>query len=75
MNLRGAEARSLRETGGHTMPKKSKQPRKPKKTVKLEVPKGPCDPEPPKRPPAPTPTRPWDERGGPDPLKWLKLGK
>jgi hypothetical protein len=48
-----------------------------KKTTKakIRVPKGPCDPEPPKRPPFPTPSKPWDERGGPDPLEWLKLGK
>jgi hypothetical protein len=42
---------------------------------KLKVPKGPCDPEPPKHPPAPKPTPPCDKLGGPDPLKWLKLGK
>lgn len=41
----------------------------------FKVPKGPCDPEPPKHPPRPTPTQPWDKLGGPDPLKWLKLGK
>jgi hypothetical protein len=46
-----------------------------KKAPKFKVPKGPCDPKPPKRPPNPEPTRPWDEAGGPDPLKWLKLGK
>ena len=59
------------------MAKKSKQPAKKsvKKRKKLEIPKGPCEPEPPKRPPRPSPTRPWDERTGPDPLKWLKLGK
>jgi hypothetical protein len=58
------------------MPRKSKQQRKSKKkTGKLQVPKGPCEPEPPKRPPSPSPTRPWDRRSGPDPLKWLKLGK
>jgi len=45
------------------------------KTPKLRIPKGPCDPEPPKRPPNPEPTQPWDKAGGPDPLKWLKLGK
>lgn len=44
------------------------------KTTKFKVPKGPCDPEPPKRPPDPEPTRPWD-KSGPDPLKWLKIGK
>lgn len=55
------------------MAKKSKQPEKKRK--KFEVPKGPCEPEPPKRPPRPSPTRPWDERTGPDPLKWLKIGK
>jgi len=48
--------------------------KKPKKT-KFRVPKGPCDPEPPKQPPSPTPSKPWDTAGGPDPLKWLKLGK
>jgi hypothetical protein len=52
------------------MPKKST-----KRGPKLEVPKGPCDPDPPKHPPRPEPTRPWDDLGGPDPLKWLKLGK
>ena len=31
-------------------------------------------PEPPKAPPPPTPTKPWDKLG-PDPLKWLKIGK
>jgi len=41
----------------------------------VKVPKGPCEPEPPKRPPDPTPTKPWDRLGGPNPLKWLKLGK
>jgi hypothetical protein len=46
-----------------------------KKVVKFKVPKGPCDPSPPKRPPDPTPTPPWDKLGGPDPTKWLKLGK
>ena len=46
-----------------------------KKTPKFKVPKGPCDPEPPKRPPPPTPTKPWDTLGGPDPLKWLKVGR
>lgn len=45
------------------------------KKTKLKVPKGPCEPEPPKHPPRPTPTQPWDKLGGPDPLKWLKLGK
>ena len=45
------------------------------KKPKFEVPKGPCDPKPPKRPPPPSPTPPWDKLGGPDPLKWLKLGK
>lgn len=45
-----------------------------KKKTKFKVPKGPCEPEPPKRPPPPTPTPPWDSVG-PDPLKWLKLGK
>lgn len=48
--------------------------KKPRKKPKFKVPKGPCDPEPPKRPPPPTPTPPWDTLG-PDPLKWLKLGK
>lgn len=47
---------------------------KPKKTT-FKVPKGPCDPEPPKHPPPPTPTKPWDKLGGPNPLKWLKIGK
>jgi hypothetical protein len=58
------------------MPKK-KQPgsTKKKKTGKLRVPKGPCEPEPPKRPPRPSPTKPWDSVAGPNPLKWLKLGK
>jgi len=46
-----------------------------KKKTKFRVPEGPCDPKPPKRPPFPTPTGPWDKLGGPDPLKWLKLGK
>jgi len=45
-----------------------------KKSPKIKLPKGPCDPEPPKRPPKPTPTPPWDKTG-PDPLKWLKIGK
>lgn len=46
-----------------------------KKSPKFRVPKGPCDPEPPtKRPPDPAPSKPFD-RIGPDPLKWLKLGK
>lgn len=45
-----------------------------KKKSKFKVPKGPCEPEPPKRPPAPSPSKPFD-RIGPDPLKWLKLGK
>lgn len=45
-----------------------------KKTPKFKVPKGPCEPEPPKRPPPPSPSKPFD-RVGPDPLKWLKLGK
>ncbi len=45
------------------------------KTSKIRVPKGPCDPEPPKRPPFPTHTPPWDKASGPDPLKWLKIGK
>jgi hypothetical protein len=56
------------------MPKKRKSAGK-RKSTKLKVPKGPCEPEPPKRPPDPTPTRPWDERLGPNPLKWLKIGK
>jgi len=50
------------------MPKKQKSP-------KLKIPKGPCEPEKPRHPPKPTPTEPWDKLGGPDPLKWLKLGK
>ena len=50
-------------------------PRKPGKGRGIKVPKGPCEPEPPKHPPPPEPTRPWDERGGPDPLKWLRIGK
>lgn len=45
-----------------------------KKRTKFKVPKGPCDPEPPKRPPPPKPTPPWNKLG-PNPLKWLKLGK
>jgi hypothetical protein len=45
------------------------------KMMKFKVPKGPCDPKPPKHPPAPKPTPAWDKRPGPDPLKWLKLGK
>ncbi|MGD2044742.1 MAG: hypothetical protein PVJ80_03850 [Gemmatimonadota bacterium] len=49
--------------------------RKSSEKTKLKVPKGPCEPEPPKHPPPPTPTKPWDELGGPNPLKWLKLGK
>jgi hypothetical protein len=49
-------------------------PKKPKKPT-LRVPKGPCEPEPPKRPPSPRPTPAWDKTPGPDPLKWLKLGK
>ena len=40
----------------------------------FKVPKGPCDPKPPKHPPPPTPPGP-GETLGPDPLKWLKLGK
>lgn len=50
------------------MPKKKKSP-------PFRRPEGPCDPKPPKRPPFPTPSGPWDKLGGPDPLKWLKLGK
>lgn len=45
-----------------------------KKGPKFDVPKGPGEPKPPKQPPEPTPTPPWDQLG-PDPLKWLKLGK
>jgi len=45
------------------------------KRTKIRVPKGPCEPEAPRRPPEPTPTRPWDKVSGPDPLKWLRLGK
>ncbi len=60
------------KSGGGRMAKKSN--RKSEKS-KIRVPKGPCEPEPPKRPPFPTPTPPWDGLGGPDPLKWLKLGK
>ena len=52
------------------MGKEKKQKKKPG----IEVPKGPCEPEPPKRPPPPSPSKPFD-RVGPDPLKWLKLGK
>jgi hypothetical protein len=48
-------------------------PKRPKK--KLKIPRGPCEPEAPRRPPAPKPTPPADTRGGPDPLKWLKIGK
>mgnify|MGYP003324056533 CR=1 FL=1 len=48
--------------------------KKPKRQP-IRVPKGPCEPEPPKRPPPPGPTPPWDSAGGPNPLKWLKLGK
>lgn len=48
---------------------------KKKKPGKIERPKGPCEPSPPKRPPSPSPSQPWDKLGGPDPLKWLKLGK
>jgi len=49
----------------------------PKKTRRtgLKIPKGPCEPEPPKQPPFPSPTKPWDRAGGPDPMKWLKIGK
>jgi hypothetical protein len=46
-----------------------------KQIGKVKVPKGPCEPEPPKRPPDPTPTKPWDRLGGPNPLRWLKLGR
>jgi hypothetical protein len=49
-------------------------PNKGKRAPKIERPKGPCEPSPPKRPPDPTPTKPWDKLG-PDPLKWLKLGR
>ena len=49
-------------------------PKKAKRAPKIERPKGPCEPSPPKRPPDPTPTKPWDKLG-PDPLKWLKLGR
>jgi hypothetical protein len=48
--------------------------KRPKK-AKIPLPKGPCEPEPPRRPPFPKPTPPSDTRGGPDPLKWLKIGK
>lgn len=48
---------------------------KKKKKTKFKVPEGPCDPKPPKIPDFPTPTKPWDKLGGPDPLKWLKLGR
>lgn len=47
---------------------------KKKKQPKFKVPKGPGEPEPPKRPPPPSPTTAWDKLG-PDPLKWLKIGK
>ncbi len=55
------------------MPKKTRAPKK--KVVKFKVPKGPCEPAPPKRPPEPSPSRPWDGPPGPDPLRWLKIGK
>ena len=45
-----------------------------KKSPTFKVPKGPCEPSPPKRPPPPAPAPPWDKLG-PDPLKWLKIGK
>ena len=45
-----------------------------KKKSKFKVPEGPCTPKPPKRPPPPSPTNPWDKLG-PDPLKWLKIGR
>jgi len=45
-----------------------------KKKTSIRVPKGPCEPSPPKHPPSPEPTKPWDQVG-PDPLKWLKIGK
>ena len=48
---------------------------KKKKGSRIERPEGPCEPKPPKRPPFPTPSKPWDKLGGPDPLKWLKLGR
>jgi hypothetical protein len=40
----------------------------------IKVPTGPCDPKPPKRPRPPSPSGPWDKLG-PNPMKWLKLGK
>lgn len=46
-----------------------------KKKKWIRRPEGPCEPKPPKTPPFPTPSGPWDKLGGPDPLKWLKLGK
>ena len=49
------------------MPKKKKSPPVPR-------PKGPGEPKPPKTPPFPTPSGPWDKLG-PDPLKWLRIGK
>ena len=50
-----------------SMPKKKKSPPFPR-------PKGPGEPKPPKTPPFPTPSGPWDKLG-PDPLKWLRIGK
>ncbi|MDE3001929.1 MAG: hypothetical protein OXU39_04275 [Gemmatimonadota bacterium] len=41
---------------------------------RIKRPTGPCDPKPPKRPPPPSPSGPWDKLG-PNPLKWLKIGK
>lgn len=44
------------------------------KKTKFRVPESPREPKPPKMPPFPSPSGPWDKLG-PDPLKWLKLGK
>lgn len=41
---------------------------------RIKRPRGPCDPKPPKRSPPPSPSGPWDKLG-PNPLKWLKIGK
>lgn len=45
-----------------------------KKSPVFKRPESPSEPKPPKRPPFPSPSGPWDKLG-PDPLKWLKIGK
>jgi hypothetical protein len=51
------------------------RPSKRKAKKHVRIPKGPCEPEPPRQPPFPRPTPPWDAPSGPNPLKWLDIGK